>query len=242
MSLSAALKAGLGQTGFGGGKSRDDAPSGDDGWDPYPDNGGSAATSKRGATASRDTSGGDEASRQMVPAGKTAPDYLKPKAKAPAPANVNQRPKQQVNARVVGRPTTGQRAPAQRAEPEGSRSRADWLAEPTAVPASRVNPQQFLREFERFLSDQNASAVRDAVLDVSAREIEGVARMAAKVRGRYLAKLIDTGDPEKAHLQEAEVRELARYREMHTELSEGVELLKQAILSGEIAVKGMLGR
>ncbi|MDA1309128.1 MAG: hypothetical protein O2985_05915, partial [Proteobacteria bacterium] len=73
-------------------------------------------------------------------------------------------------------------------------------------------------------------------------EVERVAKLAARVRGRYIAKLLDAGDSDQAGLKEAELVELRRYRESHEELCRGLDLLKSVIAEGDISVYGMIRR
>src|SRR3546814_13873486 len=77
----------------------------------------------------------------------------------------------------------------------------------------RVNAAQYVRELDRFISDEGSRAVADTVMDVNPGEIEGVAKLAARIKGRYLAKLLDLGNPSKSTVQDAEVRALTRSEE-----------------------------
>ena len=105
-----------------------------------------------------------------------------------------------------------------------------------------VNPQQYIRELDRYHAEQNRHMTRDAVMDVASHEVERVAHLAARVRGRYIAKLLDAGNSEQAGLKEAELLALRRYRESHEELCRGLDLLKSAIAEGDISVSGMTRR
>ncbi|MBM85931.1 MAG: hypothetical protein CMM47_07910 [Rhodospirillaceae bacterium] len=110
---------------------------------------------------------------------------------------------------------------------------------PAARKLSAVNPQQYVRELERYHADQNRKQIRGAVMDVASSEVERVATLAARVRGRYIAKLLDAGGLEKNGLKETELQELRRCRESHEELCHGLEMLKSAIFAGDILVSGM---
>ncbi len=140
---------------------------------------------------------------------------------APAPAPVK---------RPVAKAAAKQEAkPAQR---------ANWLHD--AVPGGRVNAAQYVRELDRFASEETRRAVSDVVMDVNPKEVEGVVRRAARIKGRYLAKLLDLGARSKTGVQEAEIAELTRYRESYEELARGLDLLKSAIEAGDIRVSGMV--
>ena len=123
----------------------------------------------------------------------------------------------------------------ERAEPQ-----AAWLqGQGAGLPRKGVNRQQLLRELDGFQRQQFASEARKTVMDVSAREIEGIVTIAAKLRGRYLAKLLDSGASGRGPVTEGEMREIARCREMYEEARRGVEELKQALEQGEIVLQGM---
>lgn len=206
-------------------------------WDPYPDGSGA----------------------------QPAPSKL-PSARA-LPANVNgaaKRPAPQPEARAAERSAASLRAvreDAAAAEPRRAtptqarailsakparpaakgRGKAAWLHD--GVPQhGRVNAAQYIRELERFAADESRRAVADAVMDVNPGEIEGVAKLAARIKGRYLAKLLDLGNPSKSTVQDTEVRELTRYRETYEELVRGLDMLKAAIEAGDVGVSGMVRR
>ena len=69
-----------------------------------------------------------------------------------------------------------------------------------------------------------------------------MAKLAARIKARYLAKLLDVGNPAKSGVQETEIKELVRYRETYEELGRGLDMLKDAIESGDVTVSGMIRR
>lgn len=220
MSLTAALKAGLGarlkDIGAPVGESAGDA------WDPYPGGGAGKSAAAPAKTAAPAAAGLKPKALKLDPAAAAA--------RAPQPANVN---------RAVARP-----APAKAAAPAPQpaarpRKPSAWLQDEAG--GTRVNPQQYARELDRFMNEQNRQVTRQTVLEVNAAEIEGVAEMAARIRGRYFAKLLDAGGPRQGFLQEAELAELKHYREMYHELTEGFAMLRDAIEAGDISVSGMVG-
>lgn len=170
----------------------------------------------------------DEADRPTPPARKSVPANVNRTAPSPAP-----KARQGLRAVEPGGQRSARPAPAK----AGKQS---WLSE--GIPSGRVNAAQFVRELERFAGEETKRAVKDAVLDVSTGEIEGVARLSARIKGRYFAKLLDLGNPSKSGIQDAEVRELTRYRETYEELVRGLDMLKTAIEAGDIAVSGMVRR
>ncbi|MBH68814.1 MAG: hypothetical protein CMM58_10720 [Rhodospirillaceae bacterium] len=102
----------------------------------------------------------------------------------------------------------------------------------------RVNPRQYVRELDRFLNKQNGDLTKGVVLDVSSVEIEQVVKLSARVRGRYIAKLLDVGTVGRGSLKESELSELRRSRQSFEELSAGIDLLKNAIANGDILITG----
>ena len=103
-----------------------------------------------------------------------------------------------------------------------------------------VNPRQYVVELDRFLSRQNSNLTQGIVLDVSSKEIEQITKLSARVRGRYIAKVLDVGRSEKGGLKESELAELRRCRESCEELSLGIIALKEAISDGDITVIGRI--
>ncbi|WP_420405647.1 hypothetical protein [Nisaea sp.] len=223
MSLSSALKAGLGSrlkdlSGNGAGAD----------WDPYPEEarGKTPADSKvpskvPAKTAAREGS----ATGAVQPLRADRPAAVSPVAKAPRPANAN---------------SEEQPAAAPRAARSKRQASAPWLQGKDA--GMRVNPQQYARELDRYMTEQNRQLTQETVMEVGAGELEGVAQMAAKARGRYFAKLLDAGAPRHGFLQEAEIAELRFYREMCEEMTHGFEAMRDAIEAGDISVRGMKKR
>ena len=103
-----------------------------------------------------------------------------------------------------------------------------------------ITAQQYVSELDRFLNKQNEHLTKKVVLDVSSVEIERLVKLSAKVRGRYIAKLLDLGGDGHLVLKESELIDLRRTRESHEELLAGLNVLKNAISNGEIIVSGNL--
>jgi hypothetical protein len=215
MSLSAVIKAGLG--------ARDTSETvAESSWDPYPGGGKSEKPKpvSNGLSTKRPQSHDqrlDAGLSDSLPKPKLAP----PPARQPANLNSNS-PSSRSGGELKAHINDIGRAPGKKAGP--------------------VNPQQYIRELDRFHTEQNRQHTQDAVMDVASQEVERVAKLAAKVRGRYIAKLLDAGNSEQAGIKEAEMLELRRYRESHEELCNGLEMLKAAIAEGDITVSGMIRR
>jgi hypothetical protein len=101
-----------------------------------------------------------------------------------------------------------------------------------------INPRQYVVALDRFLNKQNSYITQDVVLDVSSSEIERVIKLSSRVRGRYIAKVLDIGSSEKGGLKGSELNELRHCRESYEELFAGISILKDAISDGDIIVTG----
>jgi len=235
MSLAAALKKGL--------ETADSIGN----WDPFGDEGGAAPTGPANTNASARALAkrpdGAAAKRNPISAVRDGVAEASPKAQPQARAAQPARPahkqaaQKQVAQRVVAQKPQAGRQPAPQQQPS---RRANWLHD--AVPGGRVNAAQYVRELDRFAAEENRRAVADVVMEVNQGEVEGVVRHAARIKGRYLAKLLDIGNKAKSGVMEAEITELTRYREGYEELARGLEILKTAIEAGDIAVSGTVRR
>lgn len=226
MSLTSALKAGLGSrlkdlSGTGTGAD----------WDPYPEDGqdGKSAASRLPAKAVPQSA---PAVKQPLRAERTD----RPGAALAAPA----RTPRPANANAAAELAAQQAHKAQQARPAAAKLNAPWLQGKDS--AMRVNPQQYARELDRYRNEQNRHLTQETVMEVASGELEGIAQMAAKARGRYFAKLLDAGAPRQGFLQEAEITELKFYREMYEEMTQGFEAMRDAIEAGDISVSGMSKR
>lgn len=249
MSLAAALKKGL--------ETADSIGN----WDPFEDDGKAAP---QGPANTNATTRALTAKTVDAPVAKRSPisavrDGAKGAlARMPAEEPSQARPaqaataQQRIAARQSGQHQTGQRQSGQRQSPQVAAQRpaqkaaqkpaqrANWLHD--AVPGGQVNAAQYVRELDRFASEENRRAVSDVVMEVNQSEVEGVVRHAARIKGRYLAKLLDIGNKSKSGVMEAEVSELTRYRETYEELVRGLDILKSAIEAGDLSVSGTVRR
>jgi hypothetical protein len=128
------------------------------------------------------------------------------------------------------------------------------LREPPAAPAN-ANPKpatarnaartpnigQYLHHLQHDLKSYVRAETVNAVIGATPGEIQRVARVAAKLKGRYLATLMDLGNATKGPVGEAEVRELRRFREMYEEVELGLTRLREAIEVGDLELDGVRG-
>jgi hypothetical protein len=194
------------------------------------------ATSPAAAPAAPiDTAPGQMAGRQeprlSMAAANSAPVNSAPANPAPA------RP---AAARPV--PVAGQ--PARRAAPAAARPSVPATAPAKAPAAAPQRPmlsvQQYLRELQFQVSGHNQNEVRQALVEVTPGEIERVTRVVAKLRGRYLAQVLELGQAVHKPVPEGEIKQLRAFRETYEEAAQGLDYLKDAIEKGDIGLNGVI--
>src|SRR5262245_25201407 len=127
------------------------------------------------------------------------------------------------------------------------------LMQPAAAPAN-TNPKpaaparnaartpsvcQYIYHLQHDLKSYVRAETVNAVIGATPGEIQRVARVAAKLKGRYLATLMDLGNPTKGPVAEADVLELRRFREMYEEVELGLTRLREAIEVGDLELDGV---
>jgi hypothetical protein len=98
---------------------------------------------------------------------------------------------------------------------------------------------QYLYHLQHDLKSYVRAETVNAVIGATPGEIQRVARIAAKLRGRYLATLMDLGNASKGPVGESQVRELRRTREMYEEVELGLARLRDAIEAGDLELDGV---
>jgi len=139
-------------------------------------------------------------------------------------------------------PPTAQKGPA-KASPVPLR----LLREPPAASRKAAlerrapNIGQYLYHLQHDLKSYVRAETVNAVIGATPGEIQRVARIVAKLKGRYLATLMDLGNTTKGPVGESEVRELRRSREMYEEVELGLTRLREAIEAGDLELDGVKG-
>jgi len=103
------------------------------------------------------------------------------------------------------------------------------------------NLGQYLHHLQHDLRSYVRAETVNAVIGATPGEIQRVARIVAKLKGRYLATLMDLGNANKGPVGESEVRELRRAREMYEEVELGLTRLRDAIEAGDLDLDGVRG-
>jgi hypothetical protein len=120
-------------------------------------------------------------------------------------------------------------------------------ANATPAPAGRKpalerrspNIGQYLHHLQHDLKSYVRAETVNAVIGATPGEIQRIARIVAKLKGRYLATLMDLGNASKGPIGESEVRELRRSREMYEEVELGLARLREAVEAGDLELDGV---
>src|SRR5262245_9723344 len=112
-------------------------------------------------------------------------------------------------------------------------------ARKAAVEGRTPNIGQYLHHLHHDLKSYVRAETINAVIGATPGEIQRVARIVAKLKGRYLATLMDLGNVHKGPIGESEVRELRRSREMYEEVELGLMRLREAIEAGDLELDGV---
>jgi hypothetical protein len=149
--------------------------------------------------------------------------FSRPETAAPAPQAAKQ-PIRLMREQPVAAPTNANPKPA------AARS-------PTRTPSVG----QYIYHLQHDLKSYVRAETVNAVIGATPGEIQRVARIVAKLKGRYLATLMDLGNAHKGPIGDAEVRELRRAREMYEEVELGLTRLREAIEAGDLELDGVRG-
>jgi hypothetical protein len=114
---------------------------------------------------------------------------------------------------------------------EDAKRRAKLLATAPSVGQYLCHLSHDMRNFTR-------AETANAVIGATPGELQRVVRLAAKLRGRYLAQVVDLGNPKRGPITEADIRDLSRAREMYEEIDRGLMALRGAIESGDLDLDG----
>jgi hypothetical protein len=110
---------------------------------------------------------------------------------------------------------------------------------PARVAARTPSVGQYIYHLAHDLKTYVRAETVNAVIGATPGEIQRVARIVAKLKGRYLATLMDLGNAHKGPVGESEVRELRRAREMYEEVELGLTRLREAIEAGDLELDGV---
>ena len=151
-------------------------------------------------------------------------------AAAARPANANG---PVLRAPTLGTPTLG--TPSLGTPGAGaplSRDRVRLFENPPSVGQYLVHLAGDIKNFTR-------AEITGTVAGATPAEVQRLARLTAKLKGRYLAQALDLTSPEHGPVSENDVRYLERARFMYEEVERALESLRQAIQTGDLALEGL---
>ena len=117
-------------------------------------------------------------------------------------------------------------------------------ARPATPPRAKVfenvpSVGQYLYHLNADVRSFTRAETAHAVNSCSPVEVQRVARLAAKLKGRYLAQIVDLASGRRGPIGEIDIAEVRRSREMAEEVELGLAALRQAIESGDLPLDGV---
>jgi len=98
---------------------------------------------------------------------------------------------------------------------------------------------QYLYHLTSDIRGFTRAETENAVVKCTPVEVQRVARLLAKLKGRYLAQVVDLGSLKRASIGELDIAELRRAREMAEEVERGLDALRGAIERGDLPLDGV---
>ena len=141
-------------------------------------------------------------------------------------------------------PTDGSAIAAPAGQPEAKSNMVRLMAEDAKrrakMLAAAPSVGQYLFHLNHDMRNFTRAETTNAVIGAAPAEIQRVVRLAAKLRGRYLAQVVDLGNPKRGPITESDIRDLGRAREMYEEIDRGLLALRSAIESGDLDLDGVV--
>ncbi len=120
--------------------------------------------------------------------------------------------------------------PTLRATPPTARARG--FENPPSVGQYLVHLASDIRSFTR-------AEISGTVVGATPAEVQRLARLTAKLKGRYFAQALDLTSTEHGPISEADIRYLERSRFMYEEVERALDSLRHAIQTGDLALEGL---
>lgn len=143
------------------------------------------------------------------------------------------------------KPGTASVAAARPANANGPAPIAPTLRAPAPSPSAKArleNPPtvgQYLVHLASDIRSFTRSEISGTVVGATPAEVQRLARLAAKLKGRYFAQALDLTSAEHGPISESDVRYLERARFMYEEVERALENLRHAIQTGDLALEGL---
>ena len=106
------------------------------------------------------------------------------------------------------------------------------LENPPSVGQYLVHLASDIRSFTR-------AEISGTVVGATPAEVQRLARLAAKLKGRYFAQALDLTSAEHGPISESDIRYLERARFMYEEVERALENLRHAIQIGDLSLEGL---
>jgi hypothetical protein len=119
--------------------------------------------------------------------------------------------------------------PSLRAQVPSAKAR---LENPPTVGQYLVHLASDIRSFTR-------TEISGTVVGATPAEVQRLARLAAKLKSRYLAQALDLTGAEHGPISESDIRYLERARFMYEEVERALENLRHAIQTGDLSLEGL---
>jgi len=116
--------------------------------------------------------------------------------------------------------------------PAATSSRSRLFENPPTVGQYLYHLAADVRNFTR-------AEIGGSVVGATPAEVQRLARLVAKLKGRYLAQALDLASTEHGPIAEADVRYLERARFMYEEVERALDSLRHAIEIGDLALEGL---
>jgi hypothetical protein len=136
-------------------------------------------------------------------------------------------------------PQAAGKAPIRLVREQPAAAPANPKQAPARAAARTPSVGQYIYHLQHDLKSYVRAETVNAVIGATPGEIQRVARIVAKLKGRYLATLMDLGNVHKGPVGDSEVRELRRAREMYEEVELGLTRLREAIEAGDLELDGV---
>ncbi|HVT53314.1 MAG TPA: hypothetical protein VHE77_17150 [Dongiaceae bacterium] len=114
----------------------------------------------------------------------------------------------------------------------GAAKRAQMLANAPTTGQYLYHLAADIRAFTR-------SEISGAVVGATPAEVQRLARLAAKLKGRYLAQALDLTAADHGPIAETDIRFLERSRFMYEEVERALSALRHAVETGDLALEGL---
>jgi len=128
------------------------------------------------------------------------------------------------------------------ARPANTNGPALRAASASSAKARFENPPtvgQYLVHLASDIRSFTRAEISGTVVGATPAEVQRLARLVAKLKGRYFAQALDLTSVEHGPISESDVRYLERSRFMYEEVERALDSLRHAIQTGDLALEGL---